>query len=164
MFKINMKPVGFHFAWQVPVQNEEPFLVVLVVAMHALLRIYYIEMKKQGTIRNAVKNPFLRRHLLENRMLCDVNREMRVVLARLDVVLVGIRPMEHDLLARVGDGVGFRLVVGFACQVPERHEITLVVIALKEMVEVVVHVYLAIAVRRTGFERRFRRRILLSDW
>jgi len=52
------------------------------------------------------------------------------VLARFDVVLVGVGPVELDLLALVGDGVDAFLVAA------QRDKVPLVVVAAEEIVEV----------------------------
>ena len=96
-------------------------------------------------------------------MLSRIKGEMAEVQARLDVVLVGVRPVEHHLFAGVGNRVGLRLAVGLARQIPKRDEIALVVIALEEVIEVVIDVCLAIRLGGPGFQRRLRGGVLLTQ-
>jgi len=144
------------------VEDEEAVLALLDVAVVALVRLDDLEphLARRGNVRRHA------RHLVQLRDLRvphGVKGEVAEVLARLDVVLVGVRPVEFHLLAAVGDRIRRRRVVGLALQVAERDEIALVVVALEEVVEMVIDVRLGLAARRRPRQGRARRLVGLRQ-
>ncbi|HRH94503.1 MAG TPA: hypothetical protein PLB55_01145, partial [Prosthecobacter sp.] len=73
------------------------------------------------------------------RSLGEIDDEVGEILAGLDVILIGIGPVELHFLAIVGNGKGRSTAIGLAAEVAAGDEVCLLVVALEEAVEVIVN-------------------------